>query len=510
TAKLNSEKWLAIHRTAHKIGIRSNCTMLYGHVESFEDRVHHMTQLRNLQDETKGFNVFIPLAFQPHNNHMGIKDYTCGLDDLKTIAIARLYLDNFKHIKAYWIMLTQDIAQIATNFGANDLDGTVVEEKISSMAGGTSGGSLSKDQIISLINKAQKDAQERNSIYEAISTKKKYKTINIQKNFLRPNKKFSNENINRLINSSLVQLGLESENIKFETNQNDLISVALNFEYTPGSLDSAMSAYTSISQNYKYPHGLMINLCESQYTRSAPPSWAKVVDDLNTFKQNFPNQSISIRGLKILWQIAQKQKIDIKNLFKEISQLGVKSIESSLFESESTLTNSEIIDLHAAAHQNDLPTIAKIEISCPPNGTIMWDSFITRLEIFNQLQEQTKGIMAYMLQPASNSNLMSLEYLKALSITKILSQQVTEIISPIPVIPSFNKAETMKDTFFCSQTNKLLPLCVLFGSTDFGNIKINTSNEKDLYYLNKAVRANKKNFALRLNRFMKKEFNLFH
>src|SRR5690606_19288228 len=121
------------------MGMKSNCTMLYGHIESFEHRVDHMRRIRETQDQTHGFNAFIPLSFQPEHNEMGINRYTFGYDDLKTIAVARLYLDNFQHIKAYWIMLGQDIAQLALRFGANDLDGTVIEEKISRMAGGRAG-----------------------------------------------------------------------------------------------------------------------------------------------------------------------------------------------------------------------------------------------------------------------------------------------------------------------------------------------------------------------------------
>ena len=135
--KLTGDEWLETARTAHELGLHSNCTMLYGHIENEEDRVDHLVNLRALQDETHGFVTFIPLAFHPDNTALSHISKTTGFDDLKNIAVARLMLDNIPHIKAYWVMLTPQIAQIALRFGANDIDGTVVEEKIYHDAGST-------------------------------------------------------------------------------------------------------------------------------------------------------------------------------------------------------------------------------------------------------------------------------------------------------------------------------------------------------------------------------------
>ena len=140
----------------HQAGLKSNATMLYGHVESFEERVDHMRRLRELQDRTGGFQVFIPLAFQNENTllNVGGSHGTNGVDDLKTLAVARIYLDNFDNIKAYWVMLGEKIAQVSLSFGVNDLDGTVVEEKIGHDAGASSPQSMSKEDIIALIRKS--------------------------------------------------------------------------------------------------------------------------------------------------------------------------------------------------------------------------------------------------------------------------------------------------------------------------------------------------------------------
>ncbi len=167
--KISGQRWLEIIRLAHLAGLKTNATMLYGHLESTADRVAHMDMLRTLQDETSGFQAFIPLAFQPENSDLKLDiKATSGLDDLKTLAIARIFLDNFDHIKAYWIMLGEKIAQVSLAFGVNDLDGTVVEEKIGHDAGAQSPQSLTKEGIIRLIRKAGKIPVERNTLYKAI------------------------------------------------------------------------------------------------------------------------------------------------------------------------------------------------------------------------------------------------------------------------------------------------------------------------------------------------------
>lgn len=167
--KISGARWLEIIRLAHLAGLKTNATMLYGHVESCADRVAHLEMLRDLQDETGGFQAFIPLAFQPENSALKLDiNGTSGLDDLKTLAISRIFLDNFDHIKAYWIMLGEKIAQVSLAFGVNDLDGTVVEEKIGHDAGAKSPQSLTRDDIIRLIRKADKIPVERDTLYNPI------------------------------------------------------------------------------------------------------------------------------------------------------------------------------------------------------------------------------------------------------------------------------------------------------------------------------------------------------
>ena len=166
--KISGKKWLQIMETAHSVGIKTNATMLYGHIEHYRHRVEHMLQLRDLQDKTGGFQAFIPLAFHPLNTKIEGAKYTSGIDDLKTVAVSRLFLDNITHIKAYWIMLGEKIAQVALTFGADDLDGTIIEEKISHAAGALSSTALTKSELMHLIQKAGKVPVERDSFYQPV------------------------------------------------------------------------------------------------------------------------------------------------------------------------------------------------------------------------------------------------------------------------------------------------------------------------------------------------------
>jgi aminodeoxyfutalosine synthase len=173
--KLAAEDWLEVHRVAHGMGSHSYCTMLYGHVESIEDRVEHLTMLRDLQDETGGFLAYIPLAYHPDHNELGDQlgrggTATSGFDDLRNLAVGRLYLDNVPHIKTHWIMVTTALSQVALSFGVNDLEGTVVREKIYHEAGAHTPQGLPLDDVVKLIRGAGKIAVERDALYRVLRT----------------------------------------------------------------------------------------------------------------------------------------------------------------------------------------------------------------------------------------------------------------------------------------------------------------------------------------------------
>src|SRR5437899_1902161 len=167
--KIDGDQWLETARTAHQIGLKSNATMLYGHIETDEDRVDHLLKLRTLQDETGGFQTFIPLAFHPDNTLLQHLPKTTGMLDIKQISVSRLMLDNFSHIKAYWQMMTPKIAQISLRFGADDIDGTVIEEKIYHDAGATTPQGMRRQELVRLIHEAGREPIERDTLYRSVT-----------------------------------------------------------------------------------------------------------------------------------------------------------------------------------------------------------------------------------------------------------------------------------------------------------------------------------------------------
>lgn len=168
--KISGEQWLQVARTAHGLGLKTNATMLYGHIETLAERLEHLDALRRLQDETHGFLAFIPLAFHPKNNELGSgRGNTTGINDLKNIAVSRLMLDNFPHIKAYWVMIGPKLAQVALFFGADDMDGTVSEERITHMAGAETDQALGHQTLIRLIREAGRQPVQRDTLYTVLA-----------------------------------------------------------------------------------------------------------------------------------------------------------------------------------------------------------------------------------------------------------------------------------------------------------------------------------------------------
>ncbi|HEY4013541.1 MAG TPA: aminofutalosine synthase MqnE [Polyangiaceae bacterium] len=166
--KANAEEWLEVHRVAHGMGIRTNATMLYGHIETFEHRVDHILRIRALEDEQPGFQAFIPLAFHPDGNGMKNLPAPTAVDALRTVAVSRLLLDNVPHVKAYWVSMTPEVAQIALRFGADDIDGTIVHETIYRAAGSRSPSGLTSEELVRLIQEAGRLPVERDTLYNVV------------------------------------------------------------------------------------------------------------------------------------------------------------------------------------------------------------------------------------------------------------------------------------------------------------------------------------------------------
>jgi aminodeoxyfutalosine synthase len=490
TAKLSTEEWIDVHRTAHNLGMHSNCTMLYGHVENYAHRVDHLSHLRRLQDETGGFNAFIPLSFQPHNNEMGITRYTFGPDDLKTLAVSRLYLDNFQHIKAYWIMLGQDIAQVCLNFGANDIDGTVSEEKISNMAGSQGGMAMSKDQIEELILKTHHNACERDTLYNQVGEVKIARKIIKSRlgkveeiaNRLTITDHLSTASYLEIINGASFHelctlaniVGTQRFGEQHRTFSPAVIVHGADFLRPDGVLkyisdklsNSKFSAFKDTEIAVVFDLGLRLSDQELELP------FADVCRIISAVHQQHPDLKLVFAGIQriMMYGTALGQSLD--NVITALKVAGINIVEPSSKESELVLTTRDIIDFHRTAHSQNMPTVAKIELQIAEHSRLpLWEAFIERAIQLDLLQAETRGFYALAIEPDQDSQVTISEFLESVAVSRIMSKHFARITTPLTSLPAARKLPQARG-FWDPSVMKIAALPMLAGAVDLGHIDL--------------------------------------
>lgn len=499
--KVSAEQWLDTHRLAHNMGMHSNCTMLYGHIESYEHRVDHMRRLRELQDETNGFNAFIPLSFQPFQNEMGIDQYTFGYDDLKTLAIARLYLDNFKHVKAYWVMLGQDIAQLALSYGANDLDGTVIEEKISRMAGGRAGMAMSRRFIEDLILKSKHRPVERDTLYHPVGTPKDREDRSQQA-------PVSRDDLDQAKSRTMAKLagGDEaptSEDLLLLAWQAPLMEVAQlaahhtsakdwRGEFAPGAalaitpdtkvipgMESLERIVQMSLKSYQLlPQVITLDLTPEFAHNKAErlASAALLIELVTSCRRTYPKMQVHLSGFKALWSLGQNPEMGFEALLDHLVEAGVSCIVSGALESETDLTATEIKTLHKALHQAGLSTIAKVELSAPTQGSgePLWDSFIKRATLLESLvspgAEHT--LIGISVEAAPESFITPTEFMRAVALARIAVPSVQRIVSDLLRLPTLSQTRGMGSGKQHHPAEKIAALSLHYGANDLGALSV--------------------------------------
>ncbi len=431
--KVSAEQWIDTHRTAHNMGLRSNCTMLYGHIERYEHRVDHMRRLRELQDQTGGFNVFIPLAFQPYQNDMGIGRYTFGFDDLKTIAVARLYLDNFPNIKAYWVMMGQDIAQLGLNFGANDFDGTVTEEKISRMAGGRAGMVMTRDDLEQLILRAGRTPVERDTLYRPID-----------------------------LDNSLQRAA------QMRANDGDIPPVVLpvghtqRLDFTIGrrvSLGDVMSGKIAASEN-------IATLVEAPETfEKSLLDWNRLIAALRGLKSSNGGE-LQFAGLTFLATAMETAEITLGDGFRQIMETGVTLIE----ETAADATNPDIRKLHKAAHAADIQTSGRVTLIATSNRPD-WKHFAAQLRDVSEGMRPL-GMTKVRLEVDrlhSDGIITAQEYLQALCRVRDAAGKMATVVAPmVDHVPTLAPAMGLGSDGTQHPAQKLVPLLADHGADHLG------------------------------------------
>ena len=501
--KVTAEQWIDTHRLAHSIGMRSNCTMLYGHIESYFHRVDHMRRLRELQDETKGFNVFIPLSFQPFDNEMGVDRYTFGFDDLKTLAVARLYLDNFKNIKAYWIMLGQDTAQLGLSFGANDFDGTVTEEKISRMAGGRSGMSMSRADLESLIRRCGRNPVERDTLYNPVrpadqlknSLPNDHRDHSLNKtpaasDFLDlSNSELSSELLsNAAITYSLFDLAeLAQKIVRSSTSSSSATySPAIVIRLTGLKLENGLflseAAFAPHNSNANILPATVVLDCGGIFddvesalrTANGLPavSIEAVTELISKSKRKHPGASLVFAGLRSLSFLAHKESMPLTELVVQLRNAGVDLFESSAAEREYDLSPAEISKLHESCHDADVMTVGKVDLVASPQdgGAPLWEAFARQLLSLRDISLKTQGIKAIQVIVAPHSQITAAEYLRAIALARIAMPNDCVISAPITSIPTHSPGSSIGKDGAQHPAEKTASIVFTFGAGDLGHI----------------------------------------
>lgn len=488
--KVSAEQWIDTHRTAHKLGMHSNCTMLYGHIETYAHRVDHMRRLRELQDETNGFNAFIPLSFQPFQNEMGIDRYTYGFDDLKTLAVARLYLDNFKHIKAYWIMLGQDIAQLALHFGANDVDGTVLEEKISRAAGGRAGMAMGRSFLEGLILKAKRHPVERDTLYHPVVRPEATKvpsyvsfdadTVADALNRASVGEALSHDDLLLIATRApLNQLGRAATSRSAEHNvKSEYGTFTPVLEYSLFGAASAGELVTKIEadiaasrEKYKLaPTTLALTL--EQPENGDGYDAAHLFERLFALRHSFPGQEIALWGLKGLWRFAQDEDVSLSALVKRLAEAGVDVVESAPNETETDLTNGEIIELHQAVHAAEVPTVGKVELGAPTQGAgePQWDSFLKRVAALRELRRGR--LLALSVEVSPGSFVTPTEYMRAVALCRLAADGIPLVSAPLSRLPTLSPAQGIGTQYYQHPAEKVAAVALHYGAGDLGPIDV--------------------------------------
>jgi aminodeoxyfutalosine synthase len=475
--KVSGEQWVDTHRTAHNLGMRSNCTMLYGHIESFEHRVDHMRRLRELQDETKGFNVFIPLAFQPFQNEMGINRYTFGADDLRTIAVARLYLDNFRHIKSYWVMLGQDIAQLALQFGANDLDGTVLEEKISRAAGGRAGMIMTRSNLESLIRRSGRIPVERTTLYEPIHDHDRQHMSPVAEEACSESimeRLEALETGGSLAPSELWRVASEAPFHK--------VSAALD---ASGKLALAAHSVTESHvielDNQSTPdsvhHLVRKLLLESTGADSNMRTLVIVLDttfmtqakDLTTITtachQAAPESQIVLRGISAAKLSADKSCQKVTEHLANLRGSGLDILEES--HTDQTMALEDKWQVMQSAKSADLATVPTLVLQSSGNAMnwSLWAEDVTNLRSRLSL-DQTSFAVSFRVN--RDAIIMPSEYLKALALTRLCLPNHIQIWTPADGVPALSPNQGIGADQNQKSLVKLISTLSAFGSAGLG------------------------------------------
>lgn len=445
-------QWLTIHQQAHRLGLGSEAVLPYGFGETIEQLTEFMEAVRDEQDQYHQFEALHLLPNHAPDPQQPYTPRTNSIFDLKLTALSRLFFDNIEHIKVSWGRFGSDLSQLALAFGANALAGHYSKTNNSSFSGDTPFRPMNTKELESLVRACQKT-----------TTRVTYNGIKAER---RP------VNLEQLLYKLEQTNHLAASDWTFLAEHADAISLARCIMKTP-HMDRAVGLF--------YPRGLFPIANEAQELTQECAfdfSWqfkdlpiAMVKEKIRQTLQLEQRQGIAL-GIKGIWNLAREAQVPLAEFACQLAEIGIRTMSSSVFESEEDLTTNEIIRFHETCHQQDMRTVAKVEIATTYNGTgePFWQPFIERLLQLKQLQQRTNGCLGVSIEKARGTWLSPYTYCKALALARLILDNVEHIICPFTKIPTLQMApKRMSATGILSKL-KTAPVTVFFGATHFGGV----------------------------------------
>ncbi len=466
---LPTDRWLEIHRQAHAAGLQTEATMLYGLGESLKDRLQFLAELRTIQDETRGFVRFTALP-APLAEETGDRQAP-GMNDLRLLAITRLFLDNFPTLSASWGRLSIDLAQLSLWFGANDLEGSITHHRNSRVVGARPFRSMNRNELQSLIAKAGKIPLEhdaprsfaapRASALESVSRCEQllYKAEHTGE--------LNREEVLFLAKTATVlQLGSCARSINLRSRSGEkymFMPEHMSWRVTHGE---GMSSELPRAHPVGAPRVLAVDTSLVTGQESLLPL-DSVLQRLDVLRGDYPWQVLWV-GLKGLWRLARQKNLSLAQILPALRERGVVMISSSPWETEQDLTPSEVVLSHQTIIASGIVSCGKVEISAPYNGTaeVFWEPFVDRLLAIRD--SEIPGF-AISIEKAKDASVSPVEFLKAMALARVVLRRIPYIIAPVGQLPSLQRSG---HRFAEDQFNQIKfgPICLHFGANHLGGL----------------------------------------
>lgn len=470
-----SEQWFMVHRLAHLSGMPSDASMEYGLLDGPEQREAHLAKLRAIQDETGGFVSFMPLARQYQQPGTGYYQKTSGADDLRMLALSRLYLDNIPQIHVLWGRVGFDIAQLALVFGANCIEGEITANR--NLTRSRTFRSLTRLEAKAMIKKADRIALQRDGVYKPVKIpdpeSPQDRPLVNEDNILYKLDNRLDVGLDTLLAAadhvSLLRLGELAGDFSRHHNPHQAIRMTMAAPavsaYTPALADpdGAAADISRTWQDQRPATGPMVAIDFGGWKHLDGLSLASLSRCLGLLKAAAPSAQVALKGMKGLWQLGSPQELG-----PLCADLGVTMVESSEKELEEDFTRSERVEFHRELHSRGIDTIPMVRLSAPYAGDSgpFWEAFCQDLLAVRDLHQSTGHVRGIKVLQARHAFVTPCEYLRAVALARIICHDVAEIITPFDEIPTINQARARIPQAKKREALKVLPLCGYFGASD--------------------------------------------